>query len=222
MGHLLPGIPRHCTYIRDNKCISVWKHTQMPKDHRSACQWKEGDSARSWQMTEWYAVSETLSSSAEELFKTLLCRLGGVVAVQSPSRVQLFASSWAAARQPPLSSAISQSLPKLMPTDAMIPSNHLILCRPLLLLPSISPSIRVFSDESALCIRWPKHWSFSISPSDEYSGLISIRFDWLDLLESKGLSRVFSNTTVWKHRFFGTQPTLWSNSHVRTWLLEIP
>ena len=161
-------------------------------------------------------MSKTLSSSAEELFKTLLCRLGGVVAVQSPSRVQLFVSSWAAARQPPLSSTISQSLPKLMPTDAMIPSNYLILCRPLLLLPSISPSIRVFSDESALCIRWPKHWSFRISPSNEYSGLISIRFDWLDLLESKGLSRVFSNTTVWKHRFFGTQPTLWSNSHVRT------
>ena len=61
MGHLLPGIPRHCTYIWDNKCISVWKHTQMPKGHRSACQWREGDSARSWQITEWYAVSKTLS-----------------------------------------------------------------------------------------------------------------------------------------------------------------
>ena len=86
-----------------------------------------------------------------------------------------------------------------------MPSNHLILCRPLLLLPSIFPSIRVFSTESVLCIRWPKYWSFSfnISPSNEYSGLISFRMDWLDLLESKGLSRIFSNTTVQKHQFFG-------------------
>ena len=79
-----------------------------------------------------------------------------------------------------------------------MPSNHLILCRPLLLLPSIFPSIRVFSNESALHIRWPKYWSFSfsISPSNEHPGLVSFRMDWLDLLQSKGLSRVFSNTTV--------------------------
>ena len=93
--------------------------------------------------------------------------------------------------------------------------HHLIFCGPLLLLPSIFPSILVFSNELALCIRWPKYWnfSFSISPSNEYSGLISFRMDWLDLLESKGLSRVFSNTTVQKHQFFVTQPSLWSHSH---------
>ena len=87
-----------------------------------------------------------------------------------------------------------------------MPSNHLILSHPLLP-PSIFPSIRVFSNESVLCIRWPKYWSFSFSiiPSNEYSGLISFRMDWLDLLQSKGLSRAFSNTTVQKHQFFSTQ-----------------
>ena len=85
-----------------------------------------------------------------------------------------------------------------------MPSNHLFLCHPLLLLPSIFPSTRVFSNESVLCIRWPKYWSysFSISPSNEYSGLISFRMDWLDLLAVSLLSRVFSNTTVQKHQFF--------------------
>ena len=94
----------------------------------------------------------------------------------------------------------SQSLLKLMAIKSVMPSNHLILCRPLLLLPSIFPSISVFSNESALCSRWPKYWSFSfsISTSNEYSGLISCRMDWLDLLAVKGLLRVFSNTTVRK------------------------
>ena len=86
-------------------------------------------------------------------------------------------------------------------------------------LPSISPSIRVFSNKSALHIRWPKYWSFSISPFNEYSGLISFRIDWFDLLAVQGLSRVFSNTTQ-KHQFFSAQPSLWSNSHICTWLLE--
>ena len=146
-----------------------------------------------------------------------------------------------------------------------MPSSHLILCRPLLLLPPIPPSIRVFSNESALHMRWPKYWSFSfsISPSNEYSGLISIRIDWFDLLAVQGtlkshlqhhrskapilphsaffmvqlshpyvttgktialprLSRVFSNTTVQKPQFFGTQPSLQSNSHIHTRLLEKP
>ena len=125
---------------------------------------------------------------------------------------------WTAAHQASLSFTISQSLLKLMSIESVIPSNHLILCCPLLLLPSIFPSIRVFSNESALCIRWPKYWSFnfSIRASKEYSGLISFRIDWLALLAIQGLSRVFSNATVQKHQFFGSQPSLCSNSHIHT------
>ena len=105
---------------------------------------------------------------------------------------------------------------KLMPIESVVPSNHLILCCPLLLPPSIFPSITVLSNDSALCMRWPKYWSFSfsISPSNEHPGLISFRMDWLDLLAVQGLSRVFSNTTVPKHQFFGAQLSLWSNFHI--------
>ena len=107
-----------------------------------------------------------------------------VSSVQSLSHVQQFVTPWTAAHQASLSITNSQSLLKLMSIESMMPSNHLILCCPLLRLPSIFPSIRVFSNESALLIRWPKYWSFSfnISPSSEYSGLISFRMDWLDLL----------------------------------------
>ena len=107
-----------------------------------------------------------------------------ITVVQSLSCVQLFKTPWKAARQASLSFTISLSLFKLMSIESMMPSNHLIFCRPLLLLPSIFPSIRVFSSESALHIRWPKYWtfSFSISPSSEYSRLISFRADWIDLL----------------------------------------
>ena len=106
--------------------------------------------------------------------------------------------------QASLSLTNSQNLLKLMSINLVMPSNHLILCHPLLLQPSIIPSIRVFSNESALCIRWANYWSFnfSISPSNEYSGLISFRMDWLDLFAVRGLSRVFSNTTVQKQQFF--------------------
>ena len=104
--------------------------------------------------------------------------------VQSLSRVRLFATSWIAACQASLSITNSRSLLKLMPIESVMPSSHLILCRPLLLLPPSPPSIRVFSNESALRVRWPKYWSFSfsISPSSEHPGLVSFRMDWLDLL----------------------------------------
>jgi len=130
--------------------------------------------------------------------------------VQSLSCVQLFATLWAAACQASLSNINSQSPPKLMSIELVMPSNYLILCRPLLLLPSIFPSIRVFSNKSALCIRWPKYWSssFNIRPSNEHPRLISFRMDWLDLLAVPGLSRVFSNTTVQKHQFFCAQLSL--------------
>ena len=106
-------------------------------------------------------------------------------------------------------------------SDTIQPSHPV---SPLLLLPSIFPSIRVFSNESVLCIRWPKYWSFSFSISsyNEYSGLISFRTDSFDLLAVQGLSTVFFNTTIRKHRFFSSQPVLWFNSYFHTWLLEKP
>ena len=145
--------------------------------------------------------------------------------VQLLSRVRLFVTPWIAARQASLSITNSQSSLKLTFIESVIPFSHLILCRPLLLLPPIPPSIRVFSNESTLPMRWPKYWSFSAlasflpkntqdwSPS-EWTGWIS--------LQSKGLSRVFSNTTVQKHQFFGAQLSSQSNSHIHTWPLEKP
>ena len=132
------------------------------------------------------------------------------------------AAPWIAAPQASLSITNSQSLLKLVSIELVVPSNQLVLCHPLLLLPSIFPSIRVFPSESVLHIRWPKYWSFSfsISPSNEYSGLISFRSDWFDLLAIQGtlksLSRVFSNTTVRKHQSFCAHPSLWSNCHFHT------
>ena len=140
------------------------------------------------------------------------------LSVQLLSRIQFFATPWTAACQASLSITNSQSLPKLMSVESMMPSHHLTLCRPLLLPSSIFLSIWVFSNDSVLRIRWPKYWSFSfsISPSNEDSGLISFRIDWFDLLAVQGLSRVFSNTTVQKHQSFGTQLSVWSNSHPYT------
>ena len=111
-----------------------------------------------------------------------------ISSVQSLSHVQLFATPWTAARQASLPSTNSRSLLKLKSIELVMPSNHLILCRPLLLQPSIFPSIRILSNVSVLHIRWPKYWSFSfsISPSNEYSGLISFRIDWFDLLTVQG------------------------------------
>ena len=144
--------------------------------------------------------------------------------VQSLSHVRLFATPWITALQASLSITNSRSSIKLMSMESVMPSSHLILCRPLFLLPPIPPSIRVFSNESTLHMRWPKYWSFSfsISPSNEHPGLISFRMDWLDLLQSKGLSRVFSNTTVQKHQFFSAQLSSQCNSHIHTWPQEKP
>ena len=139
--------------------------------------------------------------------------------VQSLSHVRLFATPWTAACQASLSIANSWSLLKLMSFESVMPSNHLTLCCPLLFPPSIFPSIRVFLSESVLLIRWPKHWSFSfsISPSNEYSGLISFNMDWFGLLAvQETLERVFSNTTVQKLKFFDAQSSLWSSSHIHT------
>ena len=142
---------------------------------------------------------------------------------QSLSCVRLFATPWIATRQAHCPTPTPGAYP-LMSIESVMPSSHLILCRPLLLLPSIFPSIRVFSNESALHIRCPKYWSFSfnISPSNEHPGLISFRMDWLDLLAVQGTLRVFSNTTVQKHQFFGAQLSSQSSSHIHTWPLEKP
>ena len=135
--------------------------------------------------------------------------------LQLLSHVPLFTTPWTTANQASLSITNSQSLLKLRSFELVMPSNLLILCHPLLLPPSVFPSIRVFSNESVLRIRWPKYWSFSfsISPSNEYPGLISFRIDWLDLL---AVSRVFSNTTVPKHQFLSAQLSSHSNSHIHT------
>ena len=117
---------------------------------------------------------------------------GPFSSVQSFSRVQLFVTPWTAARQASLSTTNSWSPPKLMSIESVMLSRHLTLCHPLLLLPSIFPNIRVFSNESALCIRWPKYWgfSFNITPSNEHPGLISFRMDWLDLLAVQGTLKI--------------------------------
>ena len=114
-----------------------------------------------------------------------------------------------------LAFTVSHSLLKLMSTELVMSSHYLIICHPLLL-PSIFPSIRVFSNESALHIRWPKYCSFSISPSNEHPGLISFRRDWLDLLAVQGILKSLLQHHSSKHHFFDTQPSLWSNSYVCT------
>ena len=133
--------------------------------------------------------------------------------VQSLSRVRLFVTSWITARQASLSITNSYSLPKLMSIESVMPSSHLILCRPLLLLPPIPPSIRVFSNESTLRMSWPKYWSFSfsISPSNEHPGLISFRMDWLDLLPIQGTLKSLlhhhssKESVLWCSAFFTVQ-----------------
>ena len=139
--------------------------------------------------------------------------LTNISSVQLLSRVQLFATPWITARKASLSINNSQSLSKLTSIELVMPSSHLILCRPLLILPSIFPSIRVFSNESALHIRWPKYWSFSfnICPSNEHPGLISIRMDWLDLPAGQGtlkslLQHHSSKASIlWRSTFFTVQ-----------------
>ena len=156
--------------------------------------------------------------------------VGGIILVQLLSHIWLFATPWTAVCK----ASCLRHLPEFAQTHVHRASDAIQPFHPLsspFLLPSIFPSIRIFSNESALLIRWPKYWrfSFNISPSNEHPGLISIRMDWSLLgwtgwisLQSKGLSRVFSNTTVQKHQSFCTQLSLYSNSHIHTWPLEKP
>ena len=144
--------------------------------------------------------------------------------VQLLSHVQLFATPWTTAHQASLSITNCSSLLKLMTIESVMPSNHLSLCHPLRLLPSLFPNIKVFSKKLAICIKWPSigaSASASILPKSIQSWF-SLGFTGLIFLLSKGLSRVFCSTTIRKHQFFGAQPSLWSNSHIGTWLLEKP
>ena len=150
-------------------------------------------------------------------------RAGPLSSVQF-SRIWLFVTPWTTARQASLSITNSQSSPKLMSIEAVMPSNHLILCHPLLLLPSVFHSIRVFSNESTLSMRWPKFQSSastSVPPMNTQDHSPLGWTGWISL-QSKGLSRVFSKTTVQKHQFLSAQLSLESNSHIHTWLLEKP
>ena len=159
---------------------------------------------------------------------TIILRLGVLspavwkFVFQFLSHIWLFATPWTAARQAPKSSTISWILLKFMSIEPVMLSNYIILCHHLLLLPSVFPSIRSFPMGQHFASGGPKYWKFSFSSSNEYSGLISFRIDLFDLLALswEGLSRVFSSTPIWKHQFFSAQASLWSNSHIHTWLLE--
>ena len=143
----------------------------------------------------------------------------GNIVVESISRVRFFATPWTAAHQAPLSFTISQNVLKLMSIESVMLSNHLILCHLLLLLPVAFPSIRVFSNESALCIRWPKYWSFSINPSNEYSRLISLRIDWFDLPAGQ---RTLRSLLQHHNSKASIEHQCSTFSHTHTWLLEKP
>ena len=144
--------------------------------------------------------------------------------VQLLSRVWLFATPWTAAFQTTLSITNSQSLLKLMFIESVMPSNHLILCHPLLLPSSIFPSIKIFSNKSVIRIRWPEYWSFRFnnSPPNEYSGLISFRINWLDLFAVQETLKSLLQHHNSKASILCAQLSLWSNFHIHTWLLEKP
>ena len=162
-------------------------------------------------MFSWPSYHSLMEFSVSKLEEKKKEREIVIVVVQSFSHILLFEIPWIAACQASLSFTISRSLLKLMSIESVMLSNHLVLCCPLLLLPSIFPSIKVFSNELARHIRWPKYWSFSfsINPSKEYSKLFPLGLTWLISFQSKGLLRVFYCTTVQKDQFFGSQPSLW-------------
>ena len=165
-----------------------------------------------------------LAAAAAALLTIVIMLLIQSSSIQSLSCVRLFATPWTAARQASLSITNSWNSPKLMSIESVMPSSHLILCRPLLLLSPIPPRIRVFSNESTLLMRWPKYWSFSFSiiPSKGLPGLISFRMDWLDLLAVQGTPKSLLQHHSSKASSFSAQLSSQSNSHIHTWLLEKP
>ena len=187
-------------------CQQIWKTQQWPQDWKRPILIPISKKSNVKECSNYNTIA-LMSHASKVMLKILQARCQQLsVSVQLLSRVWLFANPWTAARQASLSITNSWSLPKLLSIESVMPSSHLILCCPFLLLPSIFPSIRVFSNESVLYIRWPKYWSFSlnITPSNEYSGLISFRMDWLDLLAVQGTLKS-PYTTVQKHQFFSAQ-----------------
>ena len=184
--------------------IRMKVQSSFPAGRRINLFWEPGPNPPLWGKENVYY--HTLSATS------LVPNMSWLSVVQSLSCVQLFATPWTAAHHASLSFTIPQNFLKLMSIESVMPSNHLILCCPLLA--STFPSIRAFSNESVLRIKWPKYWSFSVSPSNEYSGLLSFRMYWFDLLA------VQRRTTGEKHQFFVVLSSLWPNSHIHTWLLE--
>ena len=217
---LIPGSGRSSVEGHSNS--GQYSYLENPTDR--AWQATVHKVAKSWTLLQWLSTRIKITVDQSPLDKFICVIMNYHNDIGEKNNWLLFEGSqfscsvvfdslwppWTAACQASWSVTNSWSLLKLTPIESVMASNHLILCHPLLLPPSIFPSIRVFSNELVLCIRQPKYWrfSFSIHPSNEYSGLISFRMDWLDLLASKGLSQVFSNTTVQKHQFFGTQLSL--------------
>ena len=165
---------------------------------------------------------EIAGVTIRQMTSLIFIRWFAIVVVQSLSCVLLFMIPWTAACQASLSFTVSQNLLKLMSIESVMLSNHLILCHPLLLLPSIFPNIRVFFNELVLCIKWLKYsGSSSIHPVNIQAWFPRGLTGSISLL-SKALWRVFSSTAIWNHQFFGAQPSLWTNFHIYTWLLEKP
>ena len=225
---VLPRCSYHLQFSYNKWCRFRWLKKRKPKTV-----WVKSDFLRlaSWRCPMFWIVFQspvgrTLLGVRCSLPSGMLCEyeVTSVIVVQLLSRVWLFATPWTAAHQASLSITISQSLLRLSSIESVMPSNHLILCHPLLLLTSIFPSIWVFSSESALLIWWPKYWSFSFStsPSNEYSGLISFRIDWFYLLAVQGTLKSLLQHYIHRHQFFGAQPSLGSSSHIRIGLLEKP
>ena len=175
-------------------------------------------------VNECWILSKTFSASIEMILCFLSFNLWICCCCLIAKSCPTLCNPWTAAYKASLSFTISWSLLKLMSIELVMLSNHLFLCHPLLLLPLVLPRFRVFSSESALLIRWPKYWNISfrsVLPMN-IQGWFPLGLPGLISLQSKGLSRVFSSTTIWKHQFFGAQLSWWSNSHIRTRLLEKP
>ena len=221
MDYSLPGFSVHAI---SQARILEWVAISFPRGSFWPRNWTQVSCIDRWILYCWATKEANRNeSSTGPNSASLLLRIS-VSSVQSLSRVRLFETPRITAHQASLSITNSRSSLKLTSIELVMPSSHLILCRPLLLLPPIPRSIRVFSNESTLHMRWPKYWSFSLAwvlPKNTQDWSPSEWTSWISL-QSKRLSRVFSNTTVQKHQFFGTQLSSQSNSHIHTWLLEKP